>query len=173
MKDRVESTGTPSIEELKEQGLYPSPERFAKGPMVLVECVQEIPCNPCETGCAFGAIKVGEPITNIPVILEDLCTGCGLCIAKCPGLAIFIVDKTYSDTTATVSFPHEYVPLPGVGDVVNGVNRNGEVITQARVLKITDRGSFDKTPVIMVEIPLELADEVRGIQPLQRGESHE
>ena len=70
-----------------------SDARYAKGPVAVIECVQEIPCNPCEGACKFNAITIGEPITNLPKINETNCTGCGVCVAQCPGLAIFIVDK--------------------------------------------------------------------------------
>ena len=99
--------------ELKEAGRYPSEERLAKGPVAVIECCQNIPCNPCETACKFGAIQVGDPITNLPVLDETKCIGCGVCITKCPGLAIFVVDK--SKEMATVSFPFEYLPLPEKG----------------------------------------------------------
>ena len=42
--------------------------RAAKGPVVVIECAENIPCNPCETSCPKGAISVGEPITNLPVV---------------------------------------------------------------------------------------------------------
>ena len=97
--------------ELKEAGRYPSEERLKKGPVAVIECCQNIPCNPCETACKFGAITVGDLITNLPVLDESKCVGCGVCLTKCPGLAIFVVDK--SKDMATVSFPFEYLPLAG------------------------------------------------------------
>lgn len=80
--------------ELKEAGRYPSEERLKKGPVAVIECCQNIPCNPCETACKFGAITVGDLITNLPVLDESKCVGCGVCLTKCPGLAIFVVDKS-------------------------------------------------------------------------------
>ena len=70
--------GYPSREEIVTANGWPSEERFAKGPIAIAECVQEIPCNPCEAACPFHAIKIGTPITNTPRIEEDTCTGCGL-----------------------------------------------------------------------------------------------
>ena len=35
---------------------YPSKERLAKGPIVVIECPEEIPCNPCETICPKNVI---------------------------------------------------------------------------------------------------------------------
>jgi Fe-S-cluster-containing hydrogenase component 2 len=87
-------------------GVMPPSERLVRGPVAVIECVQEIPCNPCEKACPFGAITVGEDITACPVIDRDKCRGCGLCISRCPGLAIFVVDA--SGDEATIMLPYEY-----------------------------------------------------------------
>jgi Fe-S-cluster-containing hydrogenase component 2 len=157
-------TGCVTIEELKSFNLFPSDARFAKGPVAVVECIQEIPCNPCESACPRSAIKVGEPITALPIVDEDACSGCGICVAQCPGLAIFIVDKTYSETEAAVSFPYEYFPLPEAGDGVNAVSRAGERVCDARVLKVMNPKSYNRTPVVTVAVPKDLADDVRSIR---------
>ena len=158
--------GFPTIEELEEYGRMPSEERYRKGPVAVIECLQEIPCNPCEAACKFGAIYVGMPITNLPVLNEEKCTGCGQCIAQCSGLAIFVVDKTYSETEATVSFPHEYLPLPEKGQRVRAVNRAGEYVCDATVLRIVNSKMNDHTPVVTVAIPQNFADDVRGMERL-------
>jgi Fe-S-cluster-containing hydrogenase component 2 len=157
-------TGYVTIEELKTFKLFPSDDRFAKGPVAVVECIQEIPCNPCESACPVGAIKVGEPITALPMVDPNSCTGCGLCVAQCPGLAIFLVDKTYSDTDATVAFPYEYFPLPEAGDAVTAVNRAGETVCDAKVVKVMNPKSFNRTPVVTIAVPKELSSDVRSIK---------
>lgn len=88
MNQGIRYTGCPSREELENSPGYPSSERVRKGPVAVIECVEEIPCNLCEAACPYGAIEVGEPIINLPTLLEDKCTGCGVCIASCPGLDI-------------------------------------------------------------------------------------
>ena len=93
----------------------PTPERLERGPVACIECVQCIPCNPCETACPQKAITVGAEITALPKLDADKCNGCGICITRCPGLAIFNLHKNYSETTSLVSFPYEYVPLPEPG----------------------------------------------------------
>ena len=150
--------------ELKEAGRYPSEERLAKGPVAVIECCQNIPCNPCETACKFGAIQVGDPITNLPVLDETKCIGCGVCITKCPGLAIFVVDK--SKEMATVSFPFEYLPLPEKGDTVKAVDRAGKYACDAKVVRINNAAANDCTPIITIEVPRELSDEIRSIRRL-------
>ena len=151
-------------EELKTKQILPSPARYEKGPVAVIECVQEIPCNPCESSCRLGAIEIGDPITNLPYLVEEKCIGCGVCVSKCPGLAIVIVDKSYSKTTATIAFPYEYYPTPSIGDIREAVNRKGNVLCSAKVVKVLNPENFDHTPVVTIEIPKDLADEVRSIK---------
>jgi len=154
-------------EELVNSKCYPSEERFNKGPVAIIECTEEIPCNPCEIACKFKAIKIGKPITNIPILDESLCIGCGLCIAKCPGLAIFTIDKTYSDEEGLISFPYEYLPLPVIGSIVKAVNREGKVVSSGKVIKVLNNKSLDRTPVVTIAVPKAKLDEVRSIERLE------
>ncbi len=158
------NTGYLEYDELKSIQKVPDDERYSKGPVAVIECVQEIPCNPCEASCKRKAIKIGEPITNLPTVDFEKCVGCGVCVAKCSGMAIFIVDKTYSETTATVAFPYEYYPLPEKDQVIEAVNRKGEVVCEGKVIRVLNPANFDHTPVITIEIPKEYADEVRSMK---------
>ena len=47
------NTGYLEFEELNEIQKLPSKERYEKGPVAVIECVQEIPCNPCEAACSL------------------------------------------------------------------------------------------------------------------------
>jgi len=164
MSTSVACTGIPSQEELQNSPGYPKAEDFERGPIAVIECVQEIPCNPCQTACRQGAILVGEPITNLPSFDANKCTGCGLCVANCPGQAIFVVHLHYLDEESLVSFPFEYLPSPQVGDVVNAVNRAGETVCQGRVTKLQSPRAFERTAVVTIAIPKAFAHEVRGIE---------
>lgn len=164
MAQDISRSGFPSPEEIRRINGWPSEKRFAKGPVAIVECVQEIPCNPCEEACPVGAIGVGHPITNAPRVDFDLCTGCGSCLAACPGLAIFLIDKTYSETEGTVTFPFEYVPLPEKGDTVEALNRSGETVCQSEVIRVNTAKRNNRTPLITVKVPLEMVDTVRTIK---------
>ena len=159
-------TGVPSAQELASFPGKPSEERMSKGRVAVVECLQEIPCNPCESACKFGAIQIGENITALPCLDEEACTGCGLCVAQCPGLAIFIVNKAYSETEATVDFPFEYLPLPEKGDLVDAVDRAGQVVCQGRVVKVVNIPAYAGTSVVSLAIPKEFADDVRSMKRL-------
>lgn len=168
MNKGVMYTGIPSPEELAACPGVPSEERMAKGRVAVIECVQEIPCNPCENACRLGAIIIGEQITNLPTLHEEKCTGCGMCVANCPGLAITIIDKTYSDTEAVIEFPFEYLPLPEVGDTVQAVSRAGEVVCDATVTSVRKIKAYAGTAVVGIAVPKQFADEVRSMKRLKR-----
>lgn len=162
------ATGILSREELEASPGYPNVEDLARGPMVVIECVQDIPCDPCQAACPNGAIFVGDPITNLPVFYAEKCDACGRCIPICPGQAIFRVDMTYSQDKASVAFPYEFLPMPEKGDIVQGVNRAGEVVCEAEVLRVQQPKGFDHTAVITVVVSKDLAMEVRSMKRLPR-----
>lgn len=141
----------------------PSAQRRALGPVACIECLQQIPCNPCEEACPRGAITIGTEITGLPHLDENKCNGCGICMTRCPGLAIFGVDESYSDETALVSFPYEYVPLPEAGQTVSCTDRNGQFVAKGRVHRVRTSPAFDKTAIVTVEIPKEYSMDIRFI----------
>jgi len=153
--------GIPTIDDLAK--VTPDDERFAKGPVVIVECFQEIPCDPCVKACKQGAISMASDINDLPVVDAKLCNGCGVCISFCPGLAIFVVDKTYSEESALVKLPFEYVPVPKAGQYVTGLSRAGEELGCFEVARVTSGGVKNKTNTISLLVPQELAMEVRDI----------
>jgi len=136
---------------------------LTRGYNVVIECYQEIPCDICELVCQKGAIKVGPPLTKVPTFDSGKCSGCGLCVVACPGLAIFLVDPNFSENEAIVTFPYEYLPIPKVGSIVNVVNRLGMVVGKGRILEVRDANKFDATRLITIAVPKQLAQEVRGI----------
>lgn len=144
----------------------PSAERRAKGAVACIECFQQIPCNPCEEACPRGAITVGDQITGLPHLDAEKCNGCGICITRCPGLAIFGLDESHSETTALVSFPYEYVPLPQKGQVLPCTDREGNFVTMGTVYGVRTAKAFDHTAIVTVEIPKEHSMEVRFLDRL-------
>ncbi|UCF98657.1 MAG: 4Fe-4S ferredoxin [Spirochaetaceae bacterium] len=159
----LRSIGVLSERELSECPGVPSPQRLKAGPVVVIECNEEIPCNPCETLCEKGAIRIGQPITNTPVLEEEKCGGCGLCLAPCPGLAIFLVDASNPDREL-VSFPFEFLPLPERGQIVDGLDRSGQVVTEAEVLRIQNPVHNNHTPIITLRVPPGYGMKVRSIR---------
>ncbi|MBS7645739.1 MAG: 4Fe-4S binding protein [Candidatus Bathyarchaeia archaeon] len=150
------------LEKIRSSPGYPSRERFIKGPVCVIECPEEIPCDPCSQVCPFEAIDVGRPITNLPKLIEDRCTGCGLCITACPGLAIFVVNLNYSPGEASISMPYEFLPLPDVGQQVEMLNREGSYVCKGRIVRVNE--GEDHTRVVTVAVPKEFYEHARGIK---------
>lgn len=146
----------------------PREERFQKGPVAVIECTEQIPCDPCAYACRKGAISVGRPITELPQLDEEKCTGCGLCIPNCPGLAIFVVDKTYSPREALLQLPYEFLPLPKKGERVDCLDRCGRKVTEGKVIKVVHPRGSDRTAILSIVLNKEDVDEVRAIS-LKRG----
>jgi len=134
-----------------------------KGGLVVIECPQRIPCNPCHTGCPTGAVTEFADINDQPSIDYSKCTGCGLCIAKCPGLACFVVDLTFAADRALVKLPYEMMPIPKKGDIVSCLNRVGEAVTEGVVENITEPWK-DSTKIIHVSIDKKYIDDVRAVR---------
>ncbi len=153
----LEKDGVPTAEDLAR--VTPSQERLAKGPVAIIECFQPIPCDPCYDWCKRGAIKRFKDPTDLPQIDFERCNGCGLCIIGCPGLAIFVVDGTYSEERARVVLPYEFLPLPKEGEVVEALNREGDGVGESEVLKV--QPTKQKTTLISLLVPQKLAMEVR------------
>jgi Fe-S-cluster-containing hydrogenase component 2 len=160
----VACLGYVDIKEVKAKSDYPSVERLEKGPVAIIECTQNIPCNPCKDACPVGAIKfAGQDITSLPLLDNHACIGCKKCITCCPGQAIFVVNYAYSQEYGTVTFPYEYLPVPKEGMVVTGVNRQGQEVCTVRIVKVEQRKAFNKTPLVTVAVPKEFMEEVRFI----------
>lgn len=155
--------GIMTTEELRAIGHYPSEERMRKGPVAVCECLQRIPCNPCESSCPFHAITIGEDISNLPELDADKCVGCGSCITHCSGLACFVLDKSYSDTVGSVSFPYEYLHDFKKGDTVKVADRGGNYVCDGVVLKEITTTKSDRTTVVTLEVPIAYVDEVRSV----------
>jgi len=152
MKD-YEKTGVLSLKDLK----LPSKKQLEKG-VAILECVQEIPCNPCVDSCPVNAISM-KNINAVPINDFYKCIGCGKCVGLCPGLAIFVVKL--KDGKALITLPYEFLPLPVVGEKVQALDRNGKTSGTGLVKRVVKIG---KTMVITVEVDEKLAMAVRNIR---------
>ncbi len=132
-------------------------------PVAVLECWEEIPCDPCVTACNTGAISMSH-LSGLPVLEKEKCTGCGLCAAVCPGLAIFILAYDHEDENGTVTFPYEFLPLPEKGSIVAGTDKLGKLVCSVKIIKVVCASSYRKTNLITVLVPKEYLDLIRGIR---------
>ena len=158
----LEKTGVPTPQEIEEA--FPSQERLAKGPVAIIECYQNIPRNPCYTACHKEAIKEFEDINDLPQINHDDCNGCGLCIANCPGLAIMVVDSSYSKDEVLIKIPYEFIPLPEEGMIVKGLDRKGKYVCDVKVVKVLKSKTLDRTPIISIAVPRQYMKVIRNFE---------
>ena len=152
--------GIPSMDDL--QAVTPLLGRMEQGPVAVIECFQEIPCNPCSDACPRGAITMPGSISAKPTFDESKCNGCGICLTRCPGLAIFIVDFSYSKTEAMIKIPYEFCPLPESGEEVEALDRAGKFAGVAHVLRVQQQAN--KTTLLWLIVPKEIALDVRNIR---------
>lgn len=150
------------MEEVMDIPGFPGLDVLNKKKCVVIECKQNIPCNPCEHACPHHAITVGDPITSLPVVDPEKCVGCGLCVAQCPGQACFLVDMT-GETYDTVTLPYEYFPLPEKDQTVYGLDRAGRYLVDAVVLKVVMTKKNDRTAVIEIRVPKGYGMKVRNL----------
>lgn len=153
---------------LPESLSLPDSDRLGDRMAPIIECPQKIPCDPCKTVCPANAI-VMDNINELPQINYDDCTGCGLCIQSCPGLAIFGVHHVEKDKSRVV-IPYELTPLPAVNDNVKCLNRKGEKVCWGQVKDVKPRTETrGDTSLVTVEIPREFWNQVRWFE-LKGGE---
>ena len=128
----------------------------------VMECTQNIPCNPCQEACKKGCISIGSNITSLPIVVENSsCINCGMCVASCSGQAIFLVDEDIGDGMATVTLPYEFIPLPKEGTKGKGLGRDGKPVCEAEVVSVKNMKAFDKTNLLTIKVPKEYAMKAR------------
>jgi Fe-S-cluster-containing hydrogenase component 2 len=157
-------TGVLSERELLKGRQVPDRRRLAQGPAVVIECVEEIPCNPCAGACPRGAITVAPSLVSLPRVDYAKCNGCALCVARCPGLAIFVVNYNYSATEATVTIPWEMLPRPDKDGQVTALDRAGKPVGRARVVRVLDAKVLDRCAVVTLAVPKRLWKMVRSFR---------
>ena len=177
---KIESTeeGCPVSQHLLRHGYladeeldsYPGVTHMA-GVHPVIECTQNIPCNPCQDACKKGCISIGDHITSLPIVVEDShCIDCGMCVASCPGQSIFLVNEDCGDGGATVTLPYEFYPLPQVGDCGYALSRSGEPVCDAQVVRVRSVKAFDKTALVTMSVPKEFAMTARMFKPAEETE---
>jgi Fe-S-cluster-containing hydrogenase component 2 len=129
------------------------------GSVAVVECFEPIPCDPCIDVCPSNAISK-EEIASVPELDASACTGCGLCVAACPGQAIFVVNTERGE----VSLAHEFLPMPRKGDLVECLGRDGRLVQLGEVVRVVDSARSRQTVVVTVRVDPRAIMEVRAIR---------
>ena len=128
----------------------------------VIECTQNIPCNPCQDACRFGCIEVGSIITALPsVSAQGKCVDCGMCVASCPGQAIFLVDDDAGDGKASITLPYEFLPTPVAGMRGFALGRDGSELCEAEVVRVRTSPAMDRTALVTMSVPKEFAGKAR------------
>ena len=164
MKQKPRQLGYLPLEVVKKKIALPSKEKMEQGPVVIIECDEDIPCDPCVESCKTEAI-IKESLTTAPSVDYEKCTGCTLCVASCPGLAIFVVDNSPEDK-ALVYIPYEMLPAPQKGDKGDALDRSGKRIGSAEVEKV--RKGTRGTTILGILVEKDLAMNVRSIRIPER-----
>ena len=132
-----------------------------KGIHPVIECTQNIPCNPCQDACKKGCIRIGKNITSLPAIDPDKkCIGCGMCVASCSGQSIFLVEEDVEEGYGEVTMPYEFLPLPEVGDKGVALGRM-EICMRGRGNKIRTAPAFDHTYLLTIKVPNDMVMKAR------------
>ena len=142
----LSKTGVASFNDV--QSVFPSKEKLNSFKAV-IECYQEIPCNPCEMYCPFNAITIGDNINIRPTLVVDKCVGCSICVSVCPGVAIMLAKTNSSKSQFVIAY--EFKPKPRVEEKWYAVNRAGEVIGEALIKKVVDTKKQDFSTLVTVE----------------------
>ena len=158
---------------LREKGFLKSQElerfpgvKHIKGTHPVIECTQNIPCNPCQDACRKGCITVGNEITGLPEVCPEAeCTGCGMCVASCSGQAIFLINEDYEEKYAAITMPYEFYPCPAPGEKGVACDRSGNSVCEAEVIALKTSPVFDKTNLLTIKVPVEWVNEARFYKP--------
>ena len=149
---------------IKEEELkaFPAASYKVKGIHPVIECTQNIPCNPCSDACKFNCILMDKDIVKLPEINHEAkCGGCGMCVTACSGQAIFLINEDHEPGYATVGLPYEFLPYPEKGTKGMALDRSGKPVCEAEVVSCRITPAMDKTAVLTMKVPLEYVNSAR------------
>ena len=137
------------------------------GVVPVIHCTQEIPCDPCSGLCSHGLIYIDRrDIRSVPTFLGNsyCCEVCEKCVAGCPGLAITLVNYRENPDLPVVSIPYEFTRQTlQANDRVSVLDTEGAELGQVDVLSVHAIENNDRTLVVEVNAPREIAQRIAGI----------
>ncbi|MEM3736484.1 MAG: 4Fe-4S binding protein [Candidatus Bathyarchaeia archaeon] len=140
----------------------PTLERLKRGWVAVIECPQSIPCDACLHACQQKAVKM-ERICDVPRLDLEKCIGCSKCMDACPGLAIFMMGLSETGKIL-VTIPYELLTSLKSGDLVKALDREGNVIGEAKVVRVFTLKGTTKSTYVTVEVDPKIGFEVRFIE---------
>ena len=142
------------------------PPEKRSGVFPIFHCYQEVPCNPCTSVCPVGAIRTEKDlITGLPYMVDmDACTGCGACVAVCPGLSVTLLDYRQDPQNPLVTFPYEvWRDQLSEGATVPVTDTDGAILGNFQVVKVSSRRKYPGTLLVQVILPKAVAKVAVGI----------
>jgi Fe-S-cluster-containing hydrogenase component 2 len=139
-------------------------ERAADRAVAVVVCRERIPCNPCEDACRKGAIVVGEDICAPPRYDPGRCDGCGRCVAMCPGMAVFLLDRSVGGGKARVTLSYEMQDAVEEGGEAWALDGAGEPLGKGKIIRTAKMSREDATTLVTLEVPEEWSLKVKGLR---------
>lgn len=137
---------------------------------VLVDCPQEIPCDPCVKACSTGAISMDEGMCGKPRITEGQCNGCLSCLEVCPVSCIYLMEKREGETLMTLAL--DRLPRLSKGDEVILKDGNGKDLGRGRVIKSRAAQKDKGLRILTLKVPAEVAGSVRTVEGMGTSINH-
>ncbi len=128
---------------------------------LIVDCPQEIPCNPCARTCGTGAISIEGEMCGKPRVEDELCSGCLKCLDACPVSCIYLIEESGGEALLTLAY--DRLPLPRRGESVALKDRNGKALGRGKVERAAKSRKDGSLAIITLRVPAETAPMVRSI----------
>jgi thioredoxin reductase/Fe-S-cluster-containing hydrogenase component 2 len=132
-------------------------------PLPIIDCMQNIPCNPCVNSCKVNAITMDDNnISSLPRIDYNKCISCLNCAKICPGLSIYFVNYNYDEENANIILPYELFFNLVKDQTVIALDKHGKKVCEAKLLKTIKTNSINSVTLVSLLVKKEYAFDVRS-----------